>query len=195
MNDFQNQTPVQDAAQQPGTQELPPRRGAWRAPRAQAFDPRRKSPALAACLSCAPGLGQVYVGYYQRGFIHAVIVAGIIAMFNMDLPQAMYPLLGVFIAFFWLYNIIDAGRRAALYNHSVDGLGEFEMPSDFRMPSFGGSIALGAVIVIASCIILTNTLFGYSLEWLEEWWPVIPFVFGIFLLVRGIMDRLKEKGE
>jgi len=40
-------------------------------------DTRRKSPAIAAILSMMPGLGQVYVGYYQRGFVHAVVVASL----------------------------------------------------------------------------------------------------------------------
>ena len=42
-------------------------------------DPRRKSPALAAMLSLVPGLGQVYLGYYQQGFINILVVAAIIA--------------------------------------------------------------------------------------------------------------------
>ena len=33
-------------------------------------DPRRKSPVLALVLSLMPGLGQVYVGYYNQGFIN-----------------------------------------------------------------------------------------------------------------------------
>ena len=37
------------------------------------FDPRRKSPALAAVLSVIPGVGQLYIGYYVRGFAVAAI--------------------------------------------------------------------------------------------------------------------------
>jgi TM2 domain-containing membrane protein YozV len=43
-------------------------------------DPRRKSPLFATFLSAMPGLGQVYVGYYQRGFINAVVVGTLIAL-------------------------------------------------------------------------------------------------------------------
>ena len=41
-----------------------------------AGDQRRKSPTLAALLSLMPGLGQVYVGYYQQGFIDIAVAAG-----------------------------------------------------------------------------------------------------------------------
>jgi hypothetical protein len=45
-----------------------------------AMDPRRKSVALASILSCMPGLGQVYVGYYHLGFIYILVVTGLITI-------------------------------------------------------------------------------------------------------------------
>ena len=43
-------------------------------------DARYKSPMLAGFLSVMPGLGQVYVGYYQVGFVHAIITFSIIGV-------------------------------------------------------------------------------------------------------------------
>ena len=68
-----------------------------------------------------PGLGQVYVGYYTRGFVHAIVVASIITVLNLEVLE-LEPLFAMFLAFFWLYNIIDAGRRAAMYNHVLAGV-------------------------------------------------------------------------
>ena len=154
-----------------------------------ARDPRSKSPALAACLSCMPGLGQVYVGFYQRGFIHAVVVASIITLLASDTVPTLAPLFGLFLAFFWLYNIIDAARRASLYNQMLAGSPAIEMPEDFKMPSTGGSIFGGACLIAFGFVLLLHTRFGMSLEWMHDWWPLALMIFGGYLLVRAIQDR------
>ena len=33
-------------------------------------------------------------------------------LLTTDLPDAMYPLLGIFLAFFFIYNIVDAGTES-----------------------------------------------------------------------------------
>lgn len=198
MNDIHSTTPVQGTPPQDGQyRQAPPvaaeaAQSRWDRPISSTFDPQRKSPILAAFLSCMPGLGQVYIGYYQRGFTHMLIVAGIIFVLNLNGTEMLQPMLGPFLAFFWLYNIIDAGRRAAFYNHATQGKGDFEMPSDFTMPGLQGSMILGVVVMVASGIFLSNTLFDVSLDWVEDWWPVAPLLFGAYLLVRGIIDRLSS---
>ncbi len=150
-------------------------------------DPRSKSPALAAVLSMMPGLGQVYVGYYQRGFVHALVISGIITlMVNTTVPLPLFPM---FMAFFWLYNIIDAARRASLYNEALAGRSSIDLPQDFKMPGLQGTFAGGFVLIVVGFILLLNTRFGVSLDWLEEWWPAAPILFGAFLLYRAIQDR------
>jgi TM2 domain-containing membrane protein YozV len=158
-------------------------------PAVQTPDPRTKSPALACVLSAMPGLGQIYVGYYQRGFIHAIVVAILISMLNLNLEEAT-PLVALFMAFFWLYNIIDAGRRATLYNQVLAGSESIEMPSDFKMPRFRGSIFAGLVLIGIGFILLLHTRYGVSLEWIEEWWPVAPMLLGAYLVIKAIQDRL-----
>jgi hypothetical protein len=154
-----------------------------------ARDPRSKSPALAALLSSMPGLGQVYVGYYQRGFVHIIVVASIIALLASGQLSALIPLLGLFLAFFWLYNMIDAARHAALYNETLAGRAAVEPPQDFRMPGLQGSLLGGAILIAIGFILLLNTRFGVSLAWVEDWWPVAPMLVGAYLLVRAIQER------
>jgi len=113
-------------------------------------DSRRKSPFLACLLSAFPGLGQVYVGYYQRGFIHVAVVAVLITLLANDLGP-LIPLAGIFLAFFWLYNVIDAGRRAALYNEVLDGRTDIELPQDLKTPAIGGSGMGGALVGLVGC--------------------------------------------
>jgi hypothetical protein len=92
-----------------------------------------------------------------------------------------------------VFNLIDAGRMAALYNHAAAGTSVFELPEDFKLPRMGGSIIGGGILLVFAAIALSNTLFGFSLDWLESWWPVFPFAIGAYLFVRGVMDYSAER--
>jgi hypothetical protein len=151
-------------------------------------DPRRKSSFLAMVLSAMPGLGQVYVGYYQRGFINAIVVSTLIAMLAAE-PGPLTPLAALFLAFFWLYNIVDAGRRAMLYNQALAGQTGIELPEDFKTPMLQGSIPGGLAIAVVGGVLLSHTRFGLPLDWLNEWWPVALVAFGVYLVGRSILGR------
>jgi len=166
---------------------------AQRAPRAGlAGSHDQKSPLIACFLSAMPGLGQVYVGYYQRGFIHILVVGSTISFLSSGVPSGLEPLFGLFLAFFWLYNIIDAGRRAVFYNHVLEGGEPTQLPQDFTAPGIRGSMMAGGVLIVAGFVLLLNTKFGVSLEWLGEWWPLLPVAFGAYLFYKAVQDRLKE---
>jgi TM2 domain-containing membrane protein YozV len=158
----------------------------------QAFDPRRKSPVLAALISVWPGVGHLYIGYYMRGIVFAgtfLLTLGV----GVSLDEPLGPFLGMAAMFIWIANIIDAGRMAALYNHAATGAEVIELPEDFKMPKMGGSIVGGAIMLVFGAIALSNTRFGYSLDWIEDWWPVFPLALGAYLLARGVMDVMAEK--
>jgi len=156
------------------------------------LDSRRKSPALACFLSLMPGLGQVYVGYYQRGFVHAAVVATLMTLLSNN-PEELTPLLALFLTFFWLYNIIDAGRRAALYNELLAGRTGIQLPADLMLPGLGGSMIGGAVVVLVGLLLLAHTAFGMSLSWVKEWWPVGVILFGAYLFVKARLDRTNRE--
>jgi hypothetical protein len=153
-------------------------------------DSRLRSPGLAAAFSALPGLGQIYVGYYPRGFVNSIVVGGIISILAWTNGEDAYvPLLAIFLAFFWLYNMIDAARLAALYNRALSGGREPDLPAGFQLPSWGGSIVGGLALVAAAFVVLLHTRFGVSLDWLDEWWPVVPMLFGVWLVARAVQDR------
>ena len=152
-------------------------------------DARSKSPALAALFSMMPGLGQVYVGYYKRGFVHAGIIASLVTLLSSGAVESLTPLFALFMAFFWLYNIIDAARRASLYNDALAGNPSIELPQDFKAPGIRGSIAGGITLIALGFVLLLHTRFGVSLDWVEEWWPVAPMILGGYLLGRAILER------
>jgi TM2 domain-containing membrane protein YozV len=156
-------------------------------------DPRRKWPLFASFLSMMPGLGQIYVGYYQRGFIHAIVVGALIAFLAAAHIEALIPLAAMFLAFFWLYNIVDAGRLALLYNEALAGRAGVELPEDFKTPGLSGSIAGGLAIVAVGAVLLSHTLFGVSLEWVNDWWPAAVIAFGVYLVARSVITRSGAK--
>lgn len=156
-------------------------------------DPRQKSPFLAGLLSFMPGLGQIYTGYYQRGFIHAIVIAGLITLLASDILDELTPLAAVFMAFFWLYNVIDAARRATLYNQALAGIGDVELPEDWKAPGFPGSIVGGLLIAAFGFLLLMETAWDMSLRWLEEYWPVGVIAFGLYLVWKAIDDRRKRE--
>lgn len=174
------------------TADSPPQTAPAQAPPATSSavaDPRRKSPFLACALSLMPGLGQVYVGYYQRGFLNAAIAASTLTLLVAEVLGPLIPLASLLLLFFWLYNIIDAGRRAALYNEALAGRAHLELPADFKTPGLAGSIPAGVVLVLLGLTLLSNTAFGVSLDWLEDWWPLALIGFGGYLIYKARDDR------
>jgi len=159
-------------------------------------DPARKSVVLAVILSALPGLGQVYVGYYPRGFTHALVAAGLIAaLSSMHEFTPLFPLGMIFLFFFWFYNMIDAGRRAAMYNHVLAGGAIVDLPSDISMPGMRGSIVGGVVLIALGAIILSNTAYDVPLDWVEDWWPAGVVLFGVWLVVKGVRERADAAGR
>ncbi len=154
-------------------------------------DPRRKSPALAALLSLMPGLGQVYVGYYQQGFVNVVVVGCLIAFLASDAMRSLVPLAGFFLAFYWFYNIVDAARRASLYNQMLAGLGPTQLPEEVQSPGTKGSLIGGIVLILIGIVMFVHTRFDFSLDWIEEWWPLGLVLAGAYLIYSWVNARQK----
>jgi len=162
-------------------------------------DPRRKSPALAAILSLMPGLGQVYVGYYQQGFTNIIIIAAVIAlMVNArfgSIVHHLLPFLGLFLAFFWLYNVVDAFRRAAFYNQALSGVGAVEIPEDMKLPKGRGSLVGGIALIALGLLLFANTALGMSLDWLEQWWPMGLVLLGAYLVYASVAGKRAAEAQ
>lgn len=147
-----------------------------------------KSPVLATVLSAMPGLGQAYLGYYRQAFIHILVVASLIAALARGVGHAE-PFCGLFLAFFWLFNLVDAARKATQYNQALAGAAE---PVDV-LPKQKKSDALiaGAAMIFFGLLLLANTRFGVSLAWLGDWWPALLVLTGGYLVVTYVMEQKK----
>ena len=96
-------------------------------------DPRRKNPALAGILSAMPGLGQIYVGYYPRGFIHIMVVGILIALLNSGASRSLLAAL-----FYGAGAALGFGLVLSLLAGLRERLAIADVPAPFR----GNSIAL-----------------------------------------------------
>ena len=187
MSEAQTSTPPSPAP----APELPPQAHAqtgqpWAQPKYQ--DPRRKSPLLATILSACPGLGQIYVGYYAQGFTNILVVVSLISLINLDMED-LQPALGFFLAFYWLYNLVDAARRASFYNQALAGVDPSVLPDEMSLPDSSGSLLGGILLVAFGSIAFAHTMFGISAEWVRDWWPIALVGIGGYLIFRSTWTR------
>jgi hypothetical protein len=185
------QTPQTHQTPEPPSSPPPPAR----APATLADDPLRRSPFLAGLLSLVPGLGHVYLGYTRLGFIHAAVVVLLLSFLAWAIPGPLITLAATFMAFFWMYGIVDAARRAMLVNQALLGRLELDLPAIGGEPGFRGSLIGGAAITLVGVLLLSHTLFDVSLRWVEDWWPVALIGVGVYLVYRGVQDRQREEQE
>ena len=151
-------------------------------------DRRLRSPAAAVLLSGMPGLGQVYLGYYKEGFINIAVAASLCAILSTH-GEELAPLLGTFLAFFWLYNMVDAGRKAVLMNQGSKRLEAPELPSGFGTVGFRGQVFGGLALVAGGALALAHLRFGFSLAWIGTWWPAGLVLVGVYLIGQAVAER------
>ncbi len=138
------------------------------------------------------GVGAVYCSQYAKGLSHLVIMVLLIIGVSSDVPWYMHMVLGIGIAFFYVYQIIDAVRTARAIQ-----LGE-PAPDPFGLASmFGSSGGPGipsertesttkvpvaaAVLIGLGLLFLFNTAFDFSLH---RYWPLILIVLGVYLFAK-----------
>jgi len=150
-----------------------------------------KKPMLAAFLSAFPGLGNVYNGLYLRGLIFFMIIFTLISILSSGRGRGGEPFFGASVAFFWLFNIIDAYRQAVLINHGYQqDLGILDLP---KRPRAGqGGIAAGIILVLIGTYALLEQYVYIDLDWLFDLWPLAAIALGAWLIWGTIRDRKKE---
>ena len=144
----------------------------------------RKNPGLAALLSLFPGMGHVYNGLYMRGLTFFLVIASLIGIVN----TGRYPLFGLAIAFFWLFNVIDAYRQATLINYGyAQDLGLTDMP---KLPRAGqGGLIAGILLSVIGLGAILDRYFEISFDWVFNAWPFALVALGLWLIVSTIRDR------
>lgn len=146
------------------------------------------SPGLAGVLAgfFPFGVGAVYNGQYAKGLAHLLIFVALVlgASQGGDTGGAIF---GIGIAFFYVYQIIDAVRSA----HAVR-LGQ-PAPDPFGLAKAFGSgermdinrVPVGALVLIGlGVLFLLNTMGLFHAYWIHRLWPLILIVIGVWLLIK-----------
>lgn len=140
------------------------------------------------------GVGAVYTGQYAKGLAHLAIfgllIAGVASSDHAG-SQVLGPVCGIGIAFFYIYQIVDAVRSARALQAGQPAPDPYGLAATFGA---GTKIETSRVPVGAIVLILLGVLFLLStmgIEFgLDRFWPVILIVVGSWLFARnwGLTD-------
>src|SRR5208337_2560404 len=136
------------------------------------------------------GVGAVYTGQYAKGLAHLAIFVLLIAGCNASdqgHSEALGIICGLGIAFFYVYQIIDAVRSAKAIQMAQP------VPDPFGLAAtFGGGtkietskVPMGAIVLILlGVLFLLNTL-GLTEYGLDRYWPLILIFMGGWMFARA----------
>lgn len=147
----------------------------------------QKNPWIAAFLSLFPGIGHIYNGLYMRGLTFFLLVMSCLVI--TDKEDAF----GVAVAFFWIFNVLDAYRQATLINYGyAQDLGLTDLPSAPRASQ--GGIAAGVFLTLVGLVALLDQYFIIDFEWLFELWPVALMGIGLWITWSSVKSRRRASG-
>jgi len=147
------------------------------------------NPGLAGILGAIPfGVGAIYNGQYTKGLTHLGIFVFLVFALSSNLPGYLYPILGITMAFFVLYQIIDAVKTAKAIQAGQPapdpfGFSTMFSPGGERM-DFARGAPTGALILIGlGVLFLLHNLDIWYLEF-DTLWPVLLIGLGLWLLAK-----------
>ena len=145
----------------------------------------RKNPFLAALLSAFPGMGNIYNGLYMRGLIFFLIVVSLIGVTTSSHGHELF---GMAVAFFWLFNVIDAYRQATLINYGyAQDLGLLDLP---KVPRAGqGGIVAGVLLTLIGIASVLDRYTIIDYDWFFQLWPFALVGVGVWLIVASFRNR------
>jgi len=133
------------------------------------------------------GVGAVYTGQYAKGLAHLAIFGLLIAGCNVNGSDFLPIVCGIGIAFFIVYQIIDAVRSARAIQAGLPAPDPYGLAA-----SFGGGAKLDAsgiptgaiVLIVLGALFLLHTagLFEFGID---RFWPVILIFLGAWLFARN----------
>jgi Domain of unknown function (DUF5668)/B-box zinc finger len=145
------------------------------------------NPTVAGILGAIPfGIGAVYNGQYAKGLAHLGIFALLIAGCNSS-GDALPAISGIGIAFFVVYQIIDAVRSARAIQAGLPAPDPYGLSATFG----GGAkietskIPMGAVVLILLGVLFLLHTMGFAEHGLDRFWPLILIAVGGWLFARN----------
>jgi LiaI-LiaF-like transmembrane region/B-box zinc finger len=149
------------------------------------------NPALATILAIffPFGVASVYLGQYAKGLVHLIIFGVLVAGTNQG--GSAETVFGLGIAFFYVYQIIDAHRSAKALLAGEPAPDPFGLGSALGTENLSAkNIPIGAVILIAiGVLFLLQNIGMFHFHWVGKLWPLILIAIGLRIIMRGPRGR------
>jgi hypothetical protein len=164
----------------------------------QAAAPGAPNPGVALALGFIPGVGAIYNGEYAKGFMFLLIFGGFISLMESGAASGLEPVLGLMMAGFYFFMIIDSYRTA-----KARATGQAPASSSWEGFGFGGGERTAPVgplvLIVLGVLFLMRSLglFHFGLD-LSRFWPVILIAVGAWMLWKrtaGPSDEAPGKEE
>ena len=134
------------------------------------------------------GVGAVYTGQYAKGLAHLAIFGLLVAGCNVGNSDVIPAICGIGIAFFVVYQIIDAVRSARAIQAGLPAPDPYGLAA-----SFGGGtkidsskVPTGAIILILLGVLFLLHTAGFFEFGFDRFWPVLLIGLGAWLLARNL---------
>lgn len=146
------------------------------------------NPALAGILAAffPFGVGAVYTGQYAKGLAHLLIFTGLVWGLSSGVMGNLEPVLGISMAFFIVYQIIDAIRSAKAVQTGQAPPDPFGLARTFGAGEKvdTSKIPTAAVVLIGLGVLFLMHTMGFWFFSVERFWPVILIGIGIWQIAR-----------
>ena len=132
------------------------------------------------------GVGAVYTGQYAKGLAHLAIFAFLVAGCSVGNSEALPIICGFGIAFFVVYQIIDAVRTARALQSGLPVPDPYGLGATFGAGAKveTNKIPMGAIVLIMLGVLFLLNTMGFELG-LDRFWPLILIGIGGWLFARN----------
>ncbi len=132
------------------------------------------------------GVGAVYTGQYAKGLAHLAIFALLVAGCNVSGSEALSVICGFGIAFFYVYQIVDAVRTARALQTGQPVPDPYGLGATFGAGTKvdTSKVPFGAMLLILLGVLFLLNTMGLELG-LDRFWPLILIAIGGWLFARN----------
>jgi Domain of unknown function (DUF5668)/B-box zinc finger len=132
------------------------------------------------------GVGAVYTGQYAKGLAHLVIFGLLVAGCNVSNSEALPVICGFGIAFFIVYQIVDAVRTARALQAGLPAPDPYGLGATFGAGSKiePNKAPIGGIVLILLGVLFLLHTMGLELG-LDRFWPLILIGLGGWMFARN----------
>jgi len=146
------------------------------------------NPALAGILAgiFPSGVGAVYTSQYAKGLAHLLIFTFLVWGQTVTNSDGIHVILGLSLAFFYVYQIVDAVRSARALQVGQAPPDPFGLAHNFGAGEKldTSKVPVGAIVLIGLGILFLLHSLGIWEYGFERFWPLILIVIGGWLFAR-----------